>query len=260
MTITPAVLKRIAPNARASIIEQAAPIFDEWFPRLGINTELRQAHFLAQTAHESDSFRTTTEYASGAAYEGRVGLGNTQRGDGKRFKGRGLIQCTGRSNYRAFTAWMRDHDRSAPDFEAEPETLALFPWAALSALWFWSTRGLNDLADRDDLRAVTKRINGGFNGLEDRARFLTRAKVAVEPPRAISQPATLRLGDQGDRVRTLQANLRALGFYVATDGDFGPVTELAVIAFQTGHNLKPDGVVGPMTAAAIVQALSNMGA
>jgi hypothetical protein len=108
MSITPAVLKKIAPTARARIIEPAAPLLEELMPKLAIVGELRQAHFLAQLAHESDGFRTTVEYASGAAYEGRQDLGNTEPGDGRRFKGRGLIQCTGRANYRAFTAsWAR---------------------------------------------------------------------------------------------------------------------------------------------------------
>jgi putative chitinase len=258
MTITPAVLKKIAPNARSRIIEPAAPLLEEWMPKLAIVGELRQAHFLAQLAHESDGFRTTVEYASGAAYEGRQDLGNTEPGDGRRFKGRGLIQCTGRANYREFTAWMWERDTSAPNFVEQPELVAEMPWAVLSALWFWSTKALNHWADQNDLRAVTKRINGGFNGLADRARYLTRAKEALAEPAVLNQAVGLRRGAEGEPVRELQANLLRLGRKVVVDGQFGPATERAVVQFQRDHQLTADGIVGPKTAAEILQALANL--
>lgn len=140
--------------------------------QFGIATALEKAHFLAQVAHESDGFRTATEYASGRAYEGRADLGNVQPGDGVRFKGRGLIQLTGRENYATFSHAMGQGDL----FVRSPELVAQLPWAAVAAGWFWQRKGLNALANRDDVVAVTKRINGGTNGLEDRKLRLARAK------------------------------------------------------------------------------------
>lgn len=147
-----------------------------------IDGPLRQAHFLAQIGHESGGLLWTEELASGEAYEGREDLGNTQPGDGPRFKGRGLIQLTGRANYQAFSQWLGvdlTRDREAAERLAEEPELSV-----RAATWFWARHGLNDLADRDDLRAVTRRINGGTNGIADRARYLRRAKAVLlaEPP------------------------------------------------------------------------------
>lgn len=138
-----------------------------------INTPLRIAHFLAQIGHESGCLRYTEEIADGSAYEGRADLGNTQPGDGPRFKGRGLIQLTGRANYRAYGK------ACGHDFEnrTDPALVATDPNLAVDvAGWFWTSRNLNQLADRDDLEAVTRRVNGGLNGLDDRAAYLARAK------------------------------------------------------------------------------------
>lgn len=140
--------------------------------RFGIVTALQKAHFLPQVAHESDGFRTATEYASGRAYEGRKDLGNTEPGDGVRFKGRGLIQLTGRANYAAYSQDVYGDDRCVRD----PHMVAELPDAAMVAGWYWQKRGLNRLADRDDVEAVTRRINGGTNGLADRKRRLAHAK------------------------------------------------------------------------------------
>ena len=143
-----------------------------------INTPLRQAHFLAQLGHESGSLRYTAELASGAAYEGRTDLGNTQPGDGPRFKGRGLIQITGRTNYTNY-----GNDRGQDYITGlNPNLLATDPnIAADCSGWFWATRHLNELADNDDLLTITKRINGGTNGLDDRARRLKLAKCLLIP-------------------------------------------------------------------------------
>ena len=134
------------------------------------DTPLRLAHFVAQLAHESDGFRAMEEYASGAAYEGRTDLGNTQPGDGKRYKGRGPIQLTGRANYRTFGRAL------GIDFESHPEIVALPSVGLLAACRFWTMRGLNELADADDVEAITRRINGGLNGFGDRKAYLVKAK------------------------------------------------------------------------------------
>jgi putative chitinase len=129
--------------------------------------------FLAQCAHESDGFSTTTEYASGKAYESRKDLGNTTPGDGARCKGRGIIQNTGAAAYRALSKAF------GIDFYANPTKLAEFPWAALAAAWFWKSRNLNVASDRGDIDAVTLRINGGKNGLASRKAYYARALHAL---------------------------------------------------------------------------------
>lgn len=140
----------------------------------GLTTALEKAHFLAQVAHESDGFRTATEYASGRAYEGRADLGNTQPGDGVRFKGRGLIQCTGRANYAAYSRWKYGDDRVV----REPALLSAPEDAVDVAVWYWTVRrpDCQRRARLDDLEGVTRAINGGLNGLADRRAKLTRAK------------------------------------------------------------------------------------
>jgi putative chitinase len=143
-----------------------------------INTPLRQVHFLAQLGHESASMIYTQELASGDAYEGRKDLGNTQPGDGPRFKGRGLIQITGRANYTSYGN-ARSSDFITGD---NPKLLATDPnTAADCSGWFWDTRKLNDLADQDDVLAITKKINGGTNGLPDRVSRLALAKCLLLP-------------------------------------------------------------------------------
>ncbi|MDG0854291.1 glycoside hydrolase family 19 protein [Roseateles puraquae] len=142
--------------------------------RYGIDTPRQIAHFIAQLAHESGSLLYAEELASGSAYEGRVDLGNTQPGDGPRFKGRGLIQLTGRANYRDYSEF------TGIDYVSDPNRIALDPVACVDvACWFWQHNGLPPLAEADDARAVTKRINGGYNGLDDRLEHLARAKALL---------------------------------------------------------------------------------
>lgn len=138
-----------------------------------INTPKRQAAFLAQLAHESGSLKYVEEIATGHAYEGRKDLGNIQPGDGVRFKGRGLIQITGRSNYEYLSKALNY------DFIADPESLEKPGAAAMSAGWFWTLKKLNDLADKDDFKKITKLINGGYNGLKDRAEHWYRCQKAL---------------------------------------------------------------------------------
>jgi putative chitinase len=142
-----------------------------------IDTPRRMEHFLAQIAHESGEFRYTEEIASGEAYEGRADLGNTEAGDGKRFKGRGLIQLTGRDNYKKYgDARGKDYttDTSAKLLSTDPGT------AVDVSAWYWAEKSLNSLADGDDVMGVTHKINGGYNGLADRKKKLQRAKFFLE--------------------------------------------------------------------------------
>lgn len=160
------------------IMSQAKSRIDLFFDPLNaammefnISTTARQASFLAQVGHESGQLRYVRELASGAAYEGRKDLGNTEPGDGVRFKGRGLIQITGRANYKACG------DALGIDLIAHPELLESPVLACRSAAWFWRSHGLNELADAGDQTRVTRRINGGTNGLVGR---LALFKVAQQ--------------------------------------------------------------------------------
>lgn len=150
-----------------------------------INTKKRAASFLAQIGHESAGLRFTVEIwnpaqvPAQARYEGRADLGNTKPGDGFRFRGRGILQCTGRANYASARDRLRARfGKGVPDFEELPDRLAEPEWAALSAGDFWDRNGLNALADESDFMRITRKINGGTTGYADRvARFETARNV-----------------------------------------------------------------------------------
>ena len=171
--LTAAKLKGIMINATpASLNKYFAALVTNMQAR-DISTPLRRAHFLAQVGHESGELRFAEEIASGKAYEGRADLGNTQPGDGPRFKGRGLIQLTGRTNYINYGKAIGKDLVTNNQWQQVAEDPNL---AVDVACWFWDTRRLNQFADQDDITTITRRINGGLNGLEDRQRLLTRAK------------------------------------------------------------------------------------
>jgi len=172
--ITGDELKKIMPFASVAKINTFVTPLNAAMKEFGISdTPLREAAFIAQIAHESGGFHYVEEIASGAAYEGRKDLGNLEEGDGVRFKGRGLIQITGRANYEACGL--------ALDLPllAEPELLERPDNACRSAAWFWSSRKLNELADKEDFIAITKKINGGTNGYKDRMAYYERAKQTI---------------------------------------------------------------------------------
>lgn len=138
-----------------------------------ITTPRRLAAFIAQVAHESGELRYTEELADGKAYEGRADLGNTEPGDGELFKGRGLIQITGRANYQKLSdAWGMPLILH-PEILEEPES------AARSAAWFWQSKGLNSLADGDKFGSITKLINGGYNGIDSRLAYWLKARTQL---------------------------------------------------------------------------------
>lgn len=126
------------------------------------------ASFMSQVAHESDDFRTAEEYASGAAYEGRTDLGNNQVGDGKKFKGRGYIQLTGRSNYEKAGKDLGLDLVNNPSLAEKPEN------AAAISIWFWETKVQPIVPDFMDTERVTKVVNGGFNGLDKRKKYFNK--------------------------------------------------------------------------------------
>lgn len=138
-----------------------------------LHSGLRLSHCMGQLAHESDHFATMEEYASGSAYEGRKDLGNTQPGDGKRYKGRGPIQITGRANYRTYGKMF------GIDGESHPELLLTPSIGLLFSMGFWTKNGLNSLADKDDILGITKRINGGTNGLDQRKQLVAQYKKVI---------------------------------------------------------------------------------
>ena len=134
------------------------------------------AQFLAQTMHESGGLRYVREIwgptKAQKGYEGRADLGNVKPGDGKRFMGRDVLQITGRANYRALTAWVRKTFGKGPDFEANPELLESPEWLGIAAIWYFLTRkGLIDYARAGNIEMVTRRVNGGLNGYQDRLRW-----------------------------------------------------------------------------------------
>jgi predicted chitinase len=169
MFITLDDLRALAPRGKTAYLSAVADAANEHFPLYGITTPLRVAHFFAQCAEECDGFKTMEEYASGSAYEGRKDLGNIKPGDGKRFKGRGVLQITGRANYRAMGQKLNIDLEQHPEKAAEPAT------AIQIACEYWRSHGLNALADKNDLLTITKRINGGTNGLPSRRAYFNTA-------------------------------------------------------------------------------------
>lgn len=161
-------------GAQKPIAEELGLAANVHFRTYGIlDSGLRLAHFMGQCGHESGGFRYMEEIASGAAYEGRVDLGNTQPGDGRRFKGRGPMQLTGRANYR------RVGRQIGIDLERHPDIVRHPSIGLLVGCVYWSDRKLNAKADADDLLGLTKAINGGTNGLEDRRRRTAQAKDLI---------------------------------------------------------------------------------
>jgi len=198
------IIRAASPHTTAANLDLYTPLLAELMPKYGIDTPLRQRHFLAQLLHESGGFRAVREnlnystdglmatfprhFASRAeaetfhrqperianrVYSNRMGNGDEASGDGWRFIGRGLIQVTGRNNYTATSQALFGDDRLIK----VPEILEQPRYAVQSACFFWQSNKLNALADSNDIQAVTRRINGGLNGLDDRQQFFDRLAV-----------------------------------------------------------------------------------
>lgn len=253
MIITAAILKKIAPNANKKVIEDLETYLAPYLEKYEINTPFRVAHFLAQAAHESASFKTLQEYASGEAYEGRKDLGNVKKGDGRLFKGRGIFQLTGRANYTEMSK------KLDVDLVKNPELAATGKISVLTACEYWKSRNLNKYADLDDIKKITKKINGGYNGFDDRVRYWKIIKKHIneifsqptpllpdETPAPIREEVELPIAEKGSKggaVFPIQVALTAKGAKIVVDGDFGARTEKAVLEFQKANGLEPTGKV-----------------
>ncbi|EME19329.1 glycoside hydrolase family 19 protein, partial [Rhodococcus triatomae] len=169
-------LGRILPQMPADKIAQYVAPLSDAMVRGGIDTPIRQAAFIAQLAVESDSFRTFEEYASGSAYEGRSDLGNTQPGDGVRYKGRGAIQVTGRHNYEEVSKF------TGIDFVANPDLMSAPENAFITAVWYWTSRNLNNVADGAGIVRVSELVNGGHYGLAERMANFARGLDVLSRP------------------------------------------------------------------------------
>lgn len=179
---------RVFTAAQKTNAQSVIDAISQYGERFGLLQPHRLAQFLAQLMHESGGFKYDREIwgptPAQKRYEGRKDLGNVQKGDGSRFRGRGPIQVTGRNNYRAFTKWARKIDAGAPNFENAPDKLTTDPWEGLSPIWYWDEgnpdgKSLNRLADRGDIENITRKINGGLNGYDDRLRYYDRVALAL---------------------------------------------------------------------------------
>jgi putative chitinase len=259
---------------------------NEMLPKYGITTDKRIAGFISQCAHESMDFRVLEENLNykeatllrvfpryfgpgkenAAEYAGKPekianyvymdknrskagALGNTEPNDGFAMRGKGLKQVTGRANHAAFGKTV------GMTAEQAAEYLLTKKGALESALWFWGSRNLNEVADTGDVVRLTKIINGGDIGLADRQARYARAMAAlggkIDTSASAASPSasggTLRRGSKGDDVKKMQAKLG-----LTADGDFGPGTEAALKKWQAANGLTADGVAGPKTLAKLL--------
>jgi putative chitinase len=242
-------------------------------PKYDINTSDRVAMFFAQCGHESrnfdvleenlnysakglnavfakyfknagrdaDDYHRQPERIANVVYADRMGNGDTESGDGWKHRGFGVIQLTGKNNHSAFASSI------GKTLEDTLEYLQTKTGALESACWFWACNNVNTYADQQDIRGATKRINGGYIGLEDREHHFHKALEVLggtyEPKAA---PVLLKIGSRGEEVKNVQ---KALG--QDADGIFGKMTQLAVFDWQSKNNLTSDGIVGPKTYAAM---------
>ncbi len=267
-------------------VEEWCEALNEMLPKYGITTDKRIAGFVSQTAHESGEYRLLEEdlrykeatllrvfpryfgpgKENAAEYAGKPekianyvymdknrskagALGNVNEGDGWLFRGKGLKQVTGRANHAAF-------GKTIGMTAEEAAVYLLTKKGALeSALWFWGSRNLNEVADTGDVVRLTKIINGGDIGLADRQARYAKAMAALGGAVAASINSqitdavtqVLQKGSKGDLVKKMQA---ALG--IGADGDFGQGTENALKKWQDRNGLTPDGVAGPKTLAKLL--------
>ena len=223
-------LAAIAPHTNPKLIDGLCAGLNKWLPVYGITQKLVVQHFICQSAEETDGFRVLQEYASGAAYEGRKDLGNVVPGDGRRFPGRGVFMITGRANYAATGKAM------GLDLVAHPELLLDPSNAVHAACLYWQSRGLTALALKDDVKGITKKINGGYNGLATRVAYLDAAKrfitsdldgVVIPPKTVASASAAIPqiANPNGETIMattptstTVKSNLNTLSSFLGAGG------------------------------------------
>ena len=271
---------------RCSDPEGWVEAMNEVFPKYEINTPQRIAAFVAQCGHESGGWRVfsenlnysakaldavfgkyfvragrdANEYArqpekiANVVYANRMDNGDTDSGDGWRYRGRGPIQLTGKANYTAFSEDMDVGAVDDPDQVSENKEIAL-----MSAIWFWNKNGLNRYADSGDIKTMTKRINGGYIGLEDRIHHWEEALKAMgaevesnhgddeDDSFDVDDIGVLRKGARGEGVKMMQ---EALG--IGADGIFGGGTEAKLKEWQAANGLVADGIAGPATLAKLL--------
>ena len=236
MLITEQVLRNLCPYAKPDLLRDVVKYFNELAPQFGVDTKLRICHFFAQASVETDWFKTLQEYASGREYEGRLDLGNTQQGDGVKYKGRGIFQTTGRANYTATGKKMNMDLVNKPELLLDPRN------AVWSALIYWQSRNMNAIADRDDIDAASRAVNGGYNGYSERCRALALLKSTIDGGVFIGA------GSPKPDVEHVQLLLKLLGYKVGMiDGLYGPATAAAIRTFQSDVGLTQTGTVDKMT-------------
>lgn len=235
MPITEQVLRNLCPYAKSDLLRAIVDNFNDLAPNFGVTTDLRVCHFFAQAAVETAWFDTLQEYASGEEYEGRKDLGNTHPGDGRKYKGRGIFQVTGRYNYEVFGKKMGLDLINNPQLLLDPRN------AVLSALYFWQSRNMNAIADRDDIDAASRAVNGGYNGIDERRRAVSVLKSTIGG-------VSIGPGSSLVDVENVQLMLKILGYKVGTvDGLYGPATTAAVKKFQLDNGLSQTGVANEAT-------------
>lgn len=214
----------LSEKQRSNVLSMLAGL-NERAKEIDLTSPWRVALYLGQLTHESGAFRYDRELwgptAAQRRYDIRTDLGNTPEvdGDGKRFRGRGPIQITGKFNYEAFTKWAQRRYPNAPDFVEFPDLVNSDPWEGLAAIWYWETRELNvytNFGYEDSVRRVTRAINGGYNGLDDRFKWTDRAALVL------------------------------LGYLPKE-----------IFEFQSDHDLKADGIIGAKTRDALYEALRD---
>jgi putative chitinase len=272
------IVASLAPRARTEYLS-ALREGDALLQQHGLSTALRRSHFLAQMLHETGGFGILREnmnysaprlmqifgvghhsaaitsaqaaklaghpeaiaervYGLGNPYKAKE-LGNSEAGDGFRFRGNGMLQTTGRGNHRRMGL------ACGVDFENHPEWVTFPEHALKPALAEWRALKLNDDADKNDIRTITRKINGGYNGLDERKAWFSKLWPLLQDS---GQAAWQRADTDGDTL-WLQQALNDLGARppLLVDGRYGPATQRAVLAFQKAARLKADGIAGPVT-------------
>lgn len=220
MSVVTAQQIRLAAKGKvdAANLNSVLVALDRFGAGAGLDQLHRLVHYLAQLMHESGSFRYDQEIwgptPAQQRYDTRTDLGNTaaKDGDGYLYRGRAGIQITGKANYTAFRDWCRKKGYNPPDFVAKPDLINADPWEGLVPIWYWTERNLNRWADQNDIETITKKINGGKNGLADRIDYFGRLSLVV-----------LGYGVDEEQVKRFQRDNR-----LDADGDVGPKTRSAL--------------------------------